>query len=99
MEPRLPEDDRKFVYHVPFGLLLFWLENSHLSHFRSCRIQRLISFTVDDLNSYREFGYIVQTDDVLPSLEEQGVRQLYPKGPNVGMLHLQLICDKTAVRV
>ncbi|KAJ0089050.1 hypothetical protein Patl1_32883 [Pistacia atlantica] len=23
------------------------------------------------------------TDDVLPSLEEQGVRQLYPKGPNV----------------
>lgn len=25
-----------------------------------------------------------QTDDVLPNLEEQGVRQLYPKGPNVG---------------
>ncbi|XP_062002958.1 uncharacterized protein LOC133720582 isoform X2 [Rosa rugosa] len=24
-----------------------------------------------------------QTDDVLPSLEEQGVRQLYPKGPNI----------------
>uniref|UniRef100_A0A251VRD2 Mediator of RNA polymerase II transcription subunit 7 n=1 Tax=Helianthus annuus TaxID=4232 RepID=A0A251VRD2_HELAN len=23
------------------------------------------------------------TDDVLPSLEDQGVRQLYPKGPNV----------------
>ncbi|KAJ6778609.1 MEDIATOR OF RNA polymerase II TRANSCRIPTION SUBUNIT 7 [Salix koriyanagi] len=25
----------------------------------------------------------VKTDDVLPSLEEQGVRQLYPKEPNV----------------
>ncbi|XP_041024238.1 mediator of RNA polymerase II transcription subunit 7b isoform X2 [Juglans microcarpa x Juglans regia] len=24
-----------------------------------------------------------KTDDVLPSLEEQGVRQLYPKGPNI----------------
>ncbi|KAF7128907.1 hypothetical protein RHSIM_Rhsim10G0130900 [Rhododendron simsii] len=24
-----------------------------------------------------------QTDDVLPSLEEQGVRQLYPTGPNI----------------
>ncbi|MBA0833340.1 hypothetical protein Goarm_017661, partial [Gossypium armourianum] len=23
------------------------------------------------------------TDDVLPSLEDQGVRQLYPKGPNI----------------
>lgn len=27
-----------------------------------------------------------QTDDVLPNLEEQGVRQLYPKGPNVGKI-------------
>ncbi|KAF6149793.1 hypothetical protein GIB67_017526 [Kingdonia uniflora] len=26
---------------------------------------------------------LLQTDDVLPSLEDQGVRQLYPKGPNV----------------
>ncbi|KAF1884056.1 hypothetical protein Lal_00013016 [Lupinus albus] len=26
---------------------------------------------------------LVLTDNVLPSLEEQGVRQLYPKGPNV----------------
>ncbi|PWA78748.1 hypothetical protein CTI12_AA212300 [Artemisia annua] len=25
------------------------------------------------------------TDDVLPTLEDQGVRQLYPKGPNVGI--------------
>lgn len=26
-----------------------------------------------------------QTDDVLPSLEEQGVRQLYPKGSDIGL--------------
>ncbi|BBH09114.1 Mediator complex, subunit Med7 [Prunus dulcis] len=25
----------------------------------------------------------VMTDDILPSLEDQGVRQLYPKGPNI----------------
>ncbi|KAI5335508.1 hypothetical protein L3X38_025641 [Prunus dulcis] len=25
----------------------------------------------------------LQTDDILPSLEDQGVRQLYPKGPNI----------------
>lgn len=30
----------------------------------------------------------VQTDDVLPNLEEQGVRQLYPKGPNVGNVRI-----------
>ncbi|BBN69876.1 Mediator complex, subunit Med7 [Prunus dulcis] len=27
----------------------------------------------------------VMTDDILPSLEDQGVHQLYPKGPNIGM--------------
>ncbi|TXG58033.1 hypothetical protein EZV62_015862 [Acer yangbiense] len=35
--------------------------------------------------TYVCFGANYTTDDVLPSLEEQGVRQLYPKGPNVGM--------------
>ncbi|PPD90573.1 hypothetical protein GOBAR_DD12501 [Gossypium barbadense] len=29
------------------------------------------------------FGGNYTTDDVLPSLEDQGVRQLYPKGPNI----------------
>ncbi|XP_027086132.1 mediator of RNA polymerase II transcription subunit 7a isoform X1 [Coffea arabica] len=33
--------------------------------------------------NYQLFGATYTTDDVLPSLEEQGVRQLYPKGPNV----------------
>ncbi|CAI9091054.1 OLC1v1025973C1 [Oldenlandia corymbosa var. corymbosa] len=33
--------------------------------------------------TYVLFGNTYTTDDVLPSLEEQGVRQLYPKGPNV----------------
>ncbi|CAL0304502.1 unnamed protein product [Lupinus luteus] len=33
--------------------------------------------------SYICFGATHTTDNVLPSLEEQGVRQLYPKGPNV----------------
>lgn len=28
---------------------------------------------------------MLQTDDVLPSLEEQGVRQLYPKDSNIGL--------------
>ncbi|GFZ03691.1 mediator complex, subunit Med7 [Actinidia rufa] len=34
--------------------------------------------------TYVLFGSSYTTDDVLPSLEEQGVRQLYPKGPNIG---------------
>ncbi|ONI21748.1 hypothetical protein PRUPE_2G085900 [Prunus persica] len=25
----------------------------------------------------------METEDILPSLEDQGVRQLYPKGPNI----------------
>ncbi|KAK1397639.1 Mediator of RNA polymerase II transcription subunit 7 [Heracleum sosnowskyi] len=33
--------------------------------------------------TYVLFGASYTTDDALPSLEEQGVRQLYPKGPNV----------------
>ncbi|KAL1817175.1 hypothetical protein DCAR_0521598 [Daucus carota subsp. sativus] len=33
--------------------------------------------------TYVLFGANYTTDDALPSLEEQGVRQLYPKGPNV----------------
>ncbi|KAM7263941.1 hypothetical protein ACFE04_009224 [Oxalis oulophora] len=33
--------------------------------------------------TYTCFGGNYTTDDVLPSLEDQGVRQLYPKGPNV----------------
>ncbi|BBN69255.1 Mediator complex, subunit Med7 [Prunus dulcis] len=28
----------------------------------------------------------VMTDDILPSLEDQGVHQLYPKGPNIDVL-------------
>ncbi|CAI9268345.1 unnamed protein product [Lactuca saligna] len=33
--------------------------------------------------TYLLYGANYTTDDVLPSLEDQGVRQLYPKGPNV----------------
>ncbi|XP_062002959.1 uncharacterized protein LOC133720582 isoform X3 [Rosa rugosa] len=33
--------------------------------------------------TYVCYGANYTTDDVLPSLEEQGVRQLYPKGPNI----------------
>ncbi|OMO51865.1 Mediator complex, subunit Med7 [Corchorus capsularis] len=33
--------------------------------------------------TYVCFGGNYTTDDVLPSLEDQGVRQLYPKGPNI----------------
>ncbi|CAK9145907.1 unnamed protein product [Ilex paraguariensis] len=33
--------------------------------------------------TYVLFGSNYTTDDVLPSLEEQGVRQLYSKGPNL----------------
>ncbi|XP_057977149.1 mediator of RNA polymerase II transcription subunit 7b-like [Malania oleifera] len=33
--------------------------------------------------TYVLFGASYMTDDVLPSLEEQGVRQLYPKEPNI----------------
>ncbi|XP_065857751.1 mediator of RNA polymerase II transcription subunit 7a-like [Euphorbia lathyris] len=33
--------------------------------------------------NYSCFGATYTTDYVLPSLEEQGVRQLYPQGPNV----------------
>ncbi|XP_077218546.1 mediator of RNA polymerase II transcription subunit 7a-like [Tasmannia lanceolata] len=33
--------------------------------------------------SYTLYGANYTTDDILPSLEDQGVRQLYPKGPNV----------------
>uniref|UniRef100_A0A7N0TCV1 Mediator of RNA polymerase II transcription subunit 7 n=1 Tax=Kalanchoe fedtschenkoi TaxID=63787 RepID=A0A7N0TCV1_KALFE len=33
--------------------------------------------------TYVCFGANYTTDDVLPSLEDQGVRQLYPKGSNV----------------
>ncbi|KAL7168823.1 hypothetical protein ACSBR2_033952 [Camellia fascicularis] len=33
--------------------------------------------------TYVLFGGSYTTDDVLPSLEEQGVRQLYPKRPNI----------------
>ncbi|KAK1293315.1 Mediator of RNA polymerase II transcription subunit 7a [Acorus calamus] len=33
--------------------------------------------------SYQLYGATYTTDDVLPSLEDQGVRQLYPKGPNI----------------
>ncbi|PRQ44359.1 hypothetical protein RchiOBHm_Chr3g0478401 [Rosa chinensis] len=32
-----------------------------------------------------------QTDDMLPSLEELGVRQLYPKGPNIGTSTSRLV--------
>ncbi|KAI8558805.1 hypothetical protein RHMOL_Rhmol04G0125300 [Rhododendron molle] len=34
--------------------------------------------------TYVLFGANYTTDDVLPSLEEQGVRHLYPTGPNIG---------------
>ncbi|OVA07292.1 Mediator complex [Macleaya cordata] len=33
--------------------------------------------------TYILYGATYTTDDVLPSLEDQGVRQLYPKGPDV----------------
>lgn len=33
--------------------------------------------------TYTMFGATYTTNDLLPSLEEQGMRQLYPKGPNV----------------
>ncbi|XP_010909698.2 mediator of RNA polymerase II transcription subunit 7a [Elaeis guineensis] len=33
--------------------------------------------------TYPLFGATYTTDVVLPSLEDQGVRQLYPKGPNI----------------
>ncbi|KAM5559143.1 hypothetical protein ABKV19_020670 [Rosa sericea] len=33
--------------------------------------------------TYICYGANYTTDDLLPSLEEQGVRQLYPKGPNI----------------
>ncbi|XP_076900051.1 mediator of RNA polymerase II transcription subunit 7a-like [Bidens hawaiensis] len=33
--------------------------------------------------TYQLYGATYTTDDVLPSLEDQGVRQLYPKGLNV----------------
>lgn len=32
---------------------------------------------------YVLYGASYTTDDALPGLEEQGVRQLYPKGPNI----------------
>ncbi|KAJ9558941.1 hypothetical protein OSB04_013555, partial [Centaurea solstitialis] len=35
--------------------------------------------------TYLLYGANYTTDDVLPTLEDQGVRQLYPKGPNVGI--------------
>lgn len=38
----------------------------------------------DIISQDLSFTYL-QTDDALPGLEEQGVRQLYPKGPNIGM--------------
>jgi mediator of RNA polymerase II transcription subunit 7 len=34
---------------------------------------------------YQLFGATYTTDVVLPSLEDQGVRQLYPKSPDIGM--------------
>uniref|UniRef100_A0A0D6R5P2 Mediator of RNA polymerase II transcription subunit 7 n=1 Tax=Araucaria cunninghamii TaxID=56994 RepID=A0A0D6R5P2_ARACU len=33
--------------------------------------------------AYTLYGVTYTTDDILPSLEEQGVRQLYPKGSNI----------------
>ncbi|KAF5783687.1 putative transcription regulator MED7 family [Helianthus annuus] len=33
--------------------------------------------------TYLLYGSSYTTDDILPSLEDQGVRQLYPKGPNL----------------
>lgn len=33
--------------------------------------------------TYILYGCNYTTDDVLPSLEDQGVHQLYPKGPNI----------------
>ncbi|CAH9125421.1 unnamed protein product [Cuscuta epithymum] len=33
--------------------------------------------------TYVLYGCNYTTEDVLPSLEDQGVRQLYPKGPNI----------------
>ncbi|MBA0771376.1 hypothetical protein Gotri_019845 [Gossypium trilobum] len=41
--------------------------------------------------TYVCFGGNYTTDDVLPSLEDQGVRQLYPKGPNIGDFYILLI--------
>ncbi|ONI03574.1 hypothetical protein PRUPE_6G266300 [Prunus persica] len=35
--------------------------------------------------TYICYGGNYTTDDILPSLEDQGVRQLYPKGPNIAM--------------
>lgn len=32
------------------------------------------------------------TDDVLPDLEEQGARHLYPKGPNIGIFNAHVSC-------
>ncbi|KAI3870596.1 hypothetical protein MKW92_037076 [Papaver armeniacum] len=45
---------------------------------RSCRGRRL---SVEGM--FNEDGCRMVTDNVLPSLEDQGVRQLYPKGLNV----------------
>ncbi|KAI3913171.1 hypothetical protein MKW98_007187 [Papaver atlanticum] len=45
---------------------------------RSCWGRRL---SVEGI--FNEDGSRMVTDDVLPSLEDQGVRQLYPKGLNV----------------
>ncbi|BBN67918.1 Mediator complex, subunit Med7 [Prunus dulcis] len=66
-----------------------WLQR-HIHHHH----HRIISFTKitckipNQLRSrpLRFKGHtFVMTDDILPSLEDQGVRQLYPKGPNIGM--------------
>ncbi|BBN67590.1 hypothetical protein Prudu_122S000200, partial [Prunus dulcis] len=36
-------------------------------------------------NGYSDLSTTTTTDDILPSLEDQGVHQLYPKGPNIGL--------------
>lgn len=43
-------------------------------------------FLLDDYVQVAQYCFCqwLQTDDALPSLEDQGVRQLYPKGSNVG---------------
>ncbi|THU70893.1 hypothetical protein C4D60_Mb08t29790 [Musa balbisiana] len=37
--------------------------------------------------TYPLFGATYTTDVVLPTLEDQGVRQLYPKGPSIGITY------------
>ncbi|KAH0462267.1 hypothetical protein IEQ34_009842 [Dendrobium chrysotoxum] len=47
---------------------------------------------------YPLYSATYTTDVVLPSLEDQGVRQLYPKGPNIGMRPFTLFFSSSSTR-